>query len=456
MKLKSLRLLNFRSFGDLPIQFDDRLTVFVGSNGSGKTSILDALALALAPVLTRLPFEKRSKVPSIAPSDIRQTGDSLQAPFSRITATAFTVGSDPISWDRTKLRDQSPSTKKEVPHSKKDLKELYSYVDIITDAHNQQRPYTLPVFAFYGTNRAVNVPHYRLQKRTSPRYFSRLAGLDEALETKSDFRRAVAWFDSLEQRELREARDKGLTGFVLPSLEAVREAIKRTIPGIESPRIDSATGRFAVNTKDPTGTSIRLHLDQLSDGYQVVLGVVMDFALRLALAAPSEASAEEILDTEAILIIDEIDLHLHPTWQQRVIADFRAAFPRTQMIFTTHSPQVLTTIRKEHIRVLTHEKVTEETKDTWRAEPPKHSPLAQESADALAFVMNAHPRPPLPLLADLHAYEQLARAGKANTDEARVVLARLTAAGFEFSKADLDLFAFLAHKKKNLEEKPRG
>jgi predicted ATP-binding protein involved in virulence len=155
----------------------------------------------------------------------------------------------------------------------------------------------------------------------------------------------------LEQRELREHRDND-NPEASRSLDAVRSAIESMISGVSKPRIDSKTGRFAVNSKDPTGADIRLHLDQLSDGYQVMLGVVMDFSLRLALANPPRTQADKVLDTEAIMLIDEVDLHLHPLWQQRVIPDLQRTFPKTQFIMTTHSPQVATTVPSQSLRIL--------------------------------------------------------------------------------------------------------
>jgi predicted ATP-binding protein involved in virulence len=140
------------------------------------------------------------------------------------------------------------------------------------------------------------------------------------------------------------------------------------ISNVTNPRIDGKTGRFAVDSKDPTGVDIRLHLDQLSDGYQVMLGVVMDFALRLALANPPAKSDDEVLQTEAIMIVDEIELHLHPLWQQRVIPDLQRTFPNTQFILTTHSPQVATTVPSPSLRILKNGRLFEVPAGTEGAE----------------------------------------------------------------------------------------
>lgn len=351
MLLDQIGITNFRCFETLEVKLDQYLNVFVGRNGGGKTTLLDAIALVLAPLFTRLPFEKKEKVPSLAQSDIRLTGDDRSAPFSQLIASTSTIAGAPLTWGRIRSRDNSPSTKAHLPAEKKDLKELHHFIDTIVDAHNAARDYRLPVFAYYGTNRAVNVPHYKLRKQAIPKRFQRLAGLENALQPSTDFRRAISWFDFFEQRELREQRDKAIAGS-LPALECIRTAITQMIPEIRNPRIDGETGRFTVDTNDPANTTIKLHLDQLSDGYQVMLGVVMDFALRLALANPPDKTQQNPLGSEAILIIDEVDLHIHPAWQQRLIPDLRRTFPNTQLILTTHSPQVATTVPSNNLRIL--------------------------------------------------------------------------------------------------------
>lgn len=80
-----------------------------------------------------------------------------------------------------------------------------------------------------------------------------------------------------------------------------------------------------------------------------MLALVMDFARRLAQANPQ---MENPLEAEAILVIDELDLHLHPKWQQTIVPDLRRVFPNTQIIATTHSPEILTTVYQHQIQIL--------------------------------------------------------------------------------------------------------
>jgi predicted ATP-binding protein involved in virulence len=98
-----------------------------------------------------------------------------------------------------------------------------------------------------------------------------------------------------------------------------------------------------------TGEKRELLLSQLSAGYRNMLALVMDFARRLAQANPD---MENPLAAEAILMIDELDLHLHPTWQQKIIPDLKKVFPNTQIIATTHSPEVVTTVKQNQVKIL--------------------------------------------------------------------------------------------------------
>jgi predicted ATP-binding protein involved in virulence len=130
-------------------------------------------------------------------------------------------------------------------------------------------------------------------------------------------------------------------------------------------------------------------------------------------------------------------MHLHPEWQQVVLADLTRAFPRMQFIVTTHSPQVLTTVRAEQIRIIGR------TGEQWYGKRPAVSPLARPSGDALAYIMGVNPRPPLDILEILHDYEQMVRCGQMGNPQAHAIRARLDAAGVDIPEADMALWQFL-------------
>ncbi|SKB07921.1 Predicted ATP-binding protein involved in virulence [Prosthecobacter debontii] len=362
MILQNIHLTQFRCFPSLDLALNDRLNVFIGGNGSGKSALLDAIALSLAPILSHLPDLSGPGIKKA--SDLRLIGEDRQAPYCQIKATAaLRDGRVQMCWDRLAKRDNAKSTRAALPKDAGSLRLLHEWLDEIIDQHAKVEPFTLPVFAHYGTNRAVDVPHNKpsAKRRKS---FARLDALRDALNPDADFRRTVAWFKTLEDQELRQ-KDPSRPSL----LEPVRRAIERMLPDIQHPRMDEDdTQRFVVDGHNSDGKPVKLFLDQLSDGYQVMLGVVMDFALRLVLANPVTEAQPDPLAAEAIMIVDEVDLHLHPEWQQRVIPDLMRTFTGTQFIFTTHSPQVVSTVRKKFVRKLAEYNIHELPTETIGAE----------------------------------------------------------------------------------------
>lgn len=415
MILDSVELRNYRCFTELHVPLDPQLNVFVGTNASGKSTILHAIAACLEPVLFRFPLSKKARPRFLTAGDIHQTEPDVRAPFVRLRACGrFGGPAEPREWTVSRLSDSSEFTRNSTllatgwnPDKETDLRELHSAIDQTIESHQRRQNYKVPIFALYGTSRAVDIPQYRLRAAKTASHFQRLMGLEGALEPTADFRRAVAWFDWLSVRELRE-RDEGLLKGRLPELEAVRHAIREMLPEIKNPRIDAQSGRFMVDTEDSSGTPIRLLLDQLSDGYQVLLGVVMDFALRLAIANPA-ADPRETLAQRAILMLDEVDLHLHPSWQQRVIPDLRRTFPGTQLILTTHSPQVATTVASPHLRILRQGRLYGAPKGTDGA----------ESQRLLEDIFGVPARPAkMPKARELEQYLELVQQRKWDTADA--------------------------------------
>jgi predicted ATP-binding protein involved in virulence len=96
-------------------------------------------------------------------------------------------------------------------------------------------------------------------------------------------------------------------------------------------------------------TEKELRIEQLSDGYRTTLAMVMDIAARMAEANPK---AKSPLEADGVVMIDEVDLHLHPGWQQTILSDLVSTFPRVQFIVSTHSPQIVSTVKPTQIRVI--------------------------------------------------------------------------------------------------------
>ena len=224
-------------------------------------------------------------------------------------------------------------------------------VDAIVSAdRDKQEPLALPIVAFYDTDRAVfEQPRRRRGFKTE---FPRYAALQGALSAQTNFRDFFKWFYAKENEELRHQKERRNFDYRLTDLDAVRQAIESMIPGVSKPRIALSPLRFVVSVKSGSGKSETLSLDQLSGGYRIMLALAADLARRMAQGNPH---LPDPLTSEAIVLIDEVELHLHPSWQQRVLTDLRRTFPNAQFLVSTHSPQVLTTVRPEHIIALQRE-----------------------------------------------------------------------------------------------------
>jgi len=138
---------------------------------------------------------------------------------------------------------------------------------------------------------------------------------------------------------------------------------------------------------------------------------VLDFARRLAQANPNWPNP---LEAPGILLIDEIELHLHPRWQQQVIPALRAAFPNTQLIVSTHSPAVLTTVRREHIKLLGADHQFEQI-------PNDVGTYGADNSRVLAEVFGTYPRPQnIGTVNILREYLQLIEKNDGETDKAKI------------------------------------
>ena len=324
MHLKRMTLENFRSKEHLALDFGSRLTLFLGENGSGKTSILDGIAIGLGAVFSHLPnvvgrsFSKNG--------DIRQSANKL-APYTRISLETTTG----LKWDRMLRRDKSATTLKQSSggFGVRDLKRFLDQT--VIDPENRGETYPLPLFVYYGVSRALlDLP---LRRRGFPKKHHRFEALANALNADSRFKSAFVWFYNKENEEYRLQKEKRDFDVTLKELDAVRTAISGMFADVSEPHIKLSPLRFAVKHKGEW-----LNIANLSDGYKTLLALVIDLSARMAMANPH---LDDPLQTQAVVMIDEVDLHLHPSWQQHVMGDLLKTFPRTQFVLTTHSPFIV-------------------------------------------------------------------------------------------------------------------
>jgi len=340
MKIRSLQVTNFRCFESLAVEFDSQLTVLTASNGMGKTAILEALATGLGVFFSSLP-----NIPGRNPkeTDFRVGDDGKKPPYMRIRVET----TDGIAWDRTERRDKAPNTLKSIPEGI-GYKAITQYaIKVFNEWGNFGNK--LPLIAYYGTGRAV------FDTPKSRRGFKKNTSINDAyrgaLDAKPNFNRFFEHFyflEDLERREMQERRDWDYRSF---EMEIIREAISRMMPGFSNPHSKLRPLRFMIDWKHDDNKQQTLRIEQLSDGYRTTLAMAMDIASRLA-GLNQASTISQALDAEGVVLIDEIDLHLHPSWQQSILPDLMRTFPGIQFIVTTHSPQVLTTVKRANIRYL--------------------------------------------------------------------------------------------------------
>ena len=417
MKLKSVEIENYRAIDEMRLLFHPSLTVFHGDNAHGKTSVLSAIAVGLGLI--------PSLLPEVSGIGFRKTDHRRRRKVMRVALEA----TDGTAWDR---RRKGIGTGKQRVQGFMRIRQLRKKINEIIEADENDRPVDLPIVAFYDTDRAVfdRLPRRRNSTTSLPRYFA----LQDALSRQTNFNDFLKWFYAKENEELREQREWRDFDDRLPELETVREAIKRMVPGVSKPRVELRPLRFVVTVQGDLGEREELELNQLSGGYRIMLALAADLARRMVQGNPH---LDDPLKSEAIVLIDEVELHLHPSWQQRILSDLTRAFPNTQFIVSTHSPQVLSDVRPEQIVELN---VEEGRVVAGRAAAPTYG---AEAGDVLVTVMGVDERPPGNEFAKaLKRYMRLINNGKGETAAARNLrkaLNKMSPYDPDLERADMEL-----------------
>ena len=345
MYIETLKLKRFRGAQRLPLELHEKLNVFAGMNGAGKSAILDAAAILLSWLVNRI---KHSGAPGrpITESDIRNDESS-----ANLDITLRWDGSR-LGWNIAKVR--TGHSKKNVASVLKPVSEAAQQMRSVITENGEQ--VNLPLFAYYPVNRAVLDIPLRIRARHS---FSLLSAYNESLTSGASFRTFFEWFREREDLENEARRDqedqanlfaepviaeKAPASFPDPQLQAVRAALSRFMPEFKNLTVRRNPLRMEVERQGE-----RLLVNQLSDGEKCLLAMVGDMARRMAIANPLRNNP---LEGEGIILIDEIDLHLHPLWQRMVIPGLIEVFPNCQFLISTHSAHVITHVRPENLFLL--------------------------------------------------------------------------------------------------------
>lgn len=428
MKLNVLRLENFRSFAELEVPLHEQMTVIVAENGQGKSTLLDAIRIALWPYVSSFDLARNAfndPGNAIAIDDVRlqrlSSGDMARQLPARVIMTGD-FGSGTSTWTRYRDSEAKASKTKDAGNTNSMKQWATAIQGQIRDP--MQPVLDLKVFGYYGTGRLwaqkrlMESPKGKDDTKDADFYIRTFAYMN-CLDPASSYKHFKEWFiwafQSLREQQIRQLEGRSPS----PDLQAAKErvlAVQQAIDTFLQPttgwhRLEYSITRekSLVLTHEQHGT---LDVDQLSDGIRSVLAMIGDIAYRCIKLNP-HLGADAARKTRGVVMIDEVDMHLHPRWQQVILSQLQEAFPMIQFIVTTHSPQVLTTVNRENIRIL------QPTATGFEAIKPDFSPLAHESGDALTKIMGTHREPELPLRNDIRRYEQLVRCGQEHSLDAQ-------------------------------------
>lgn len=333
MVIDKLYLNDFRGIHELELDLGGKSTVLFGINGVGKSSVLAAVNLLYANIINRLVKQRFKQSIKMEASDIKYGKAS-----AKIRAE-FQFEDGVYGYSRSVYRKgQKLSLSKELERLVAHYEEMYAINDIIDDDNNLiqiGQDCNIPIFVNYGVNRLVLKTPLRIRKTES---YGQYAALEKAIENQIAFSKLFEWF--LEQELYEITQQKLDQNYHDIPLNAVKQAMLAMLDGYKDVHITARPYSMKVYKGDEV-----LDILQLSDGEKCTLALFGDLARRLAIANPTMANP---LEGRGVVLIDEIELHMHTSWQRKIIAVLKATFPNVQFIITTHSPQVLGEIASDY------------------------------------------------------------------------------------------------------------
>ena len=333
MIVTHIKLANMRAIESAEFQFQPGINLIVGVNGVGKTSVLDGLAICLSSVVKQT-NKLRSRTKTFLMDDIRIEAQALTV------ECGVRLGDRQHSYLVHKPRESSVPQVKKSGMPREQVRNTPAKAEFVTD------PPTLvvgnavggrPLALLFSTNRAVPSGRAPVQAVATGSIGGAFADALESRELRlGEF---ASWMKV--QEALSDERPAGLR-----ALAACEDAVRRFLPGYQNLRQGSEKRPQLWIDRNSTPIAVR----HLSDGERGSLALVLDLTRRLAQANPGMENPSS--EAEAVVLIDEIDLHLHPKWQRQIVHNLTAAFPRCQFIATTHSPQVIGEVSHERIHII--------------------------------------------------------------------------------------------------------
>ncbi|MBS1081172.1 AAA family ATPase [Gluconobacter kondonii] len=349
MKLRRLEISNFRSVENLSLDFHPNFNVLIGVNGAGKTTVLEAAAVALSGWLISFPG---SDPRPIRATDVRRVEHFEGSRYRSLPQFPVTVsgygelnlpsGDFPtqIQWTRSLERQGGRTTS----NGAREIKQVAS---TIVDQIRSGTSITLPVVRYFGAGRL-----WEPIRETEKRRIRRNRQITESEEETQEINLEDPFYGyrlSIDKRANaadfirwigEERRNEIDLDEPSVALGLVRQAILTMLPELSAVRYELRRRTIVLELQDGRN----LIFGDLSDGYRNVIALAADLAIKMTMLNP-HLQAAALVETPGVVLIDELDLHLHPTWQRRIAEDLRRTFPKVQFICTSHSPFVVQSLR---------------------------------------------------------------------------------------------------------------
>lgn len=363
MRLKQINLKNFRGFKKFKMDLDSRTNVIIGQNGAGKTTILDSIAICFTHLTGNLSSSNEGyNIDAWFTSQDITNGEN-DGKCEIIVQDPSINDNQPFKIEVTKQRDQKGLSFDKAPEQ---------CLKTIKDKLKTNQILSIPIIAYYNVHRTY--PLNEDLKEPKKVYNKLLFAYEKSLVLRSpSFKKFEKWFQQqVIEDNAYKVKNKDLN-LELPSLKNIRNALDKflsiiqpdTFGSIQSTSESTTFIDFDVTTKqnliiEKSGKEILFN--QLSDGERMIVGLVAEITRRLILA-----NEKDPINGTGIVLIDEIELHLHPNWQRRIIQALEGTFPNVMFILTTHSPLVLSSLRRSSIKVISNSQSvpTEELPDIY-------------------------------------------------------------------------------------------
>lgn len=349
MYISELNIKNYRKFSNYNVKFDKKLSVLIGKNGTGKTSILEALTVAVGTFFFGIEGVKSL---GIRPSDVNKRyfniGEDVEVKkqFPVEIFAKGTINNFDVEWSRTLNSSKGKTTS---INAKEMTKISGEYQERLMKGDTTL---ILPMLAYYGTGRLWDDHREKWPKKI--RENTRVNGYIDCLDGRANIKLLLDFFKRMSLKSINNGKDN----MTFIAVKGSMEKCFRRLTGIDDVKVMVNPDTFGIEIKYNSVDEgiIQIPLEQLSDGYRCALSLIGDIAYRMATLNP-QLKNKVLEETPGIVMIDEVDLHLHPEWQQHILKDLTETFPKVQFIVTTHAPAIINSTEYGNLLVLEANKV---------------------------------------------------------------------------------------------------